>query len=316
MKRFILWVFSGVVLTLSANVHAERKTVDEEMTIPSNARVVVETMRGDVMIKGTDQNVAHVKGKLDEHAERFIFELNGDTLTIKVEMPKRGRYNDNDGNELTISLPSTARVEAKGVSVDFSASQFTAQSMLKTVSGDIKANDLTGGAKLESVSGDIRARNLAGEIALSSVSGDVSDSDSDSRRATYASVSGDVRVSTNAAVVRAESVSGDVELALQTVESLQVNSVSGDVTMKLTAGPQARINVESVSGDVNAKFNGSINADITIETSAGGSIHNKLSNAKPQKSPFGIGEQLELELGERSGSMRFGTVSGNVTLSN
>ncbi|WP_417683685.1 hypothetical protein [Pseudidiomarina aquimaris] len=69
MKRFILWAFSGVVLTLSG-IHAERKTVDENDD-SSNARVIVETMRGDVAIKGTNQNVAHVKASW-MGAERFV----------------------------------------------------------------------------------------------------------------------------------------------------------------------------------------------------------------------------------------------------
>lgn len=307
-------LIGAVVIALSFSAQAQGERVDQQLDIPANARVVIDTMRGDVDIRGGSKNVAHVTGRIDKHAEKFIFELNGDTLTIKVEMPKRGNYNDDDGNELTITLPATARVEARGVSVDFKLANFQSAVTANTVSGDIDANKLTGKLQLESVSGDVEAKDLTGELVLRSVSGDVKDQGSDSSRATYATVSGDVDVKTNANVVRVEAVSGDVKLALERIESLQVNSVSGDVDAHLEVAREGRVNVESVSGEVTMLFKGSINADIDAKTSAGGAIRNLLTSQKAEESAFGIGQRLNLELGERSGSMSFRTVSGDIIL--
>ncbi|GAB3294908.1 DUF4097 family beta strand repeat-containing protein [Pseudidiomarina andamanensis] len=307
-------LIGAVVIALSFAAQAQGERIDQKLDIPANARVVIDTMRGNVDIRGTSNKVAHVTGRLDKHAEKFVFELNGDTLTIKVEMPKRGNYNDNDGNELTITLPETARVEARGVSVDFKVTNFKAAVTTNTVSGDVKASKLTGNIQLESVSGDIDAKELAGELALRSVSGDVTDHGSDSSRASYSSVSGDVAVKTNASVVRVEAVSGDIELTLQRIDSLHVNSVSGDVDASLEMAREGRINVESVSGEVNMMFKGSIDADIDAKTSAGGAIHNHLTQQQAEESAFGIGQRLSLQLGERSGSMNFRTVSGDIVL--
>lgn len=307
-------LIGAVVIALSFSAQAQGERVDQKLDIPANARVVIDTMRGDVDIRGGSKNVAHVTGRLDKHAEKFVFELNGDTLTIKVEMPKRGNYNDDDGNELTITLPETARVEARGVSVDFTLANFQSTVTANTVSGDIDAEKLTGKLQLESVSGDIEAKALAGELALRSVSGDVKDHGSDSSRATYSTVSGDVEVKTNANVVRVEAVSGEIQLALQRIESLHVNSVSGDVEAHLEVAREGRVSVESVSGEVTMLFNGSLDADIEAKTSAGGAIRNHLTSQKAEESAFGIGQRLNLELGERSGSMSFRTVSGDIVL--
>ncbi|PHR66078.1 DUF4097 domain-containing protein [Pseudidiomarina marina] len=313
MKVFNMLI-GAVVIALSFSAQAQGERVDQKLDIPANARVVIDTMRGEVDIRGGSNNVAHVTGRLDKHAEKFVFELNGDTLTIKVEMPKRGNYNDNDGNDLTITLPETARVEARGVSVDFKVSNFKSAVTANTVSGDIAASQLVGNAQLESVSGDIEGKGLAGELALRSVSGDVKDHGSDSSRATYSSVSGDLAAKTNAKVVRVEAVSGDIELRLQRIESLQVNSVSGDIDANLEVAREGRVSVESVSGEVNMLFKGSIDADIDAKTSAGGAIHNHLTQQQAEESPFGIGQRLSLQLGERSGSMTFRTVSGDIVL--
>src|SRR5690554_3400150 len=109
MKRFTIFALSSVLLLLSTTSYAKGQQVEQELKVPANVRVVIDLMRGKVDIRGGDANTAKVAGTVDKHAEKFVFELNGDTLTIKTEMPKRGNYNNDDGNDLTISLPATAR---------------------------------------------------------------------------------------------------------------------------------------------------------------------------------------------------------------
>lgn len=314
MKNIWILAMIAVLTFIPSLSQAKGERVDQQLQVPANTRVVIDTMRGQVDIIGTNENLAQVSGTLDEKAEKFIFELTGDTLTIKVEMPKRGNYNNNEGNDLVIRLPNTARVEAKSVSANFDIHRFAKRVSVNTVSGNIKAKQLTGGMQLESVSGDIDSEGLAGEVFLKSVSGDVKDKGSDSSRATYATVSGDLEAATNAPVIRIEAVSGDIKLAAQAVDSLHVNSVSGDAKVRLQANEQARVNIESVSGDVEVQLVGTVNADLEARTNAGGSIINDLTKDKVQESKYGVGERLLLELGERSGSMSFRTVSGDIAL--
>lgn len=305
----------AVLMMVAPNwAEAKAQQVNQQLEIPANARVVIDTMRGEVDILGADTSVAKVTGKLDENAEAFIFELAGDTLTIKVKMPKRGNFSNNDGNDLVITLPKSVRVDAQSVSADFEVENFTGNMNIRTVSGDVDAQLLSGGVAIETVSGDIEADKLAGEIMLKSVSGDVTDSGSDSPRATYSSVSGDIKAKTNALVVRAEAVSGDVKLGLASVDSLHVNSVSGDVALNTALNKQARVNIETVSGSMQLKLAGALHTDINANANAGGKIINRLNDVKSTKPKYGPGESLSLQLGERSGSMRLSTVSGNIEL--
>ena|SRR5690554_831404 len=310
LKLFGVFLMLGLV----GQPATAQERVDQELEIPANARVVIDTMRGEVDIEGSETTTARVVGTLDKHAEKFIFELAGDTLTIKVEMPKRGNFRDDDGNDLVISLPSSVRVEAKSVSADFNIKSFTSRVSARSVSGDIQGKNLQGGAQLESVSGDIEASGTVGEVTFKSVSGDVKDYGSDSPRATYSTVSGDITAKTNARVVRAEAVSGDVELVLGNIDSLHVNTVSGESDIRLNADKEARVNVESVSGDVAMKFTGAVHADIEARSNAGGEIINGLNNVPVEKSKYGVGQHLNLQMGERSGSMSFRTVSGDIKL--
>lgn len=314
MKHFLKLSAASLMLLVPSLTHAKGDTVNQQLDIPANARVVIDTMRGQVDIQGGQANVAKVTGTLDKNAEAFVFELNGDTLTIQVKMPKRGNFSNNDGNDLSISLPSTARVEAQSVSADFKVSDFSSSVIVSSVSGDLMAKNLTGGVNVESVSGDIEAHGLAGEITLESVSGDVEDYGSKSTRATYATVSGDIKATTTARVVRAEAVSGDVELKLSSIDSLHANNVSGDVVVITALQPRARVNVETVSGSTMLKLRGELHADIDADASAGGDIVNRLNQVQPKEGTFGLGQSLSLQLGERSGSMNLQTVSGEIVL--
>ncbi|RUO47062.1 DUF4097 family beta strand repeat-containing protein [Pseudidiomarina donghaiensis] len=314
MNKLIQMAIAGTLLLVPNLVVAKGQQVNQQLEVPTNARVVIDTMRGKVDVQGTNANVAKVVGTIDENAEDFIFELNGNTLTIHVKMPNRGNFSNNDGNDLKISLPNTARVEAQSVSADFNVNAFTGSVVVSSVSGDITATRLTGGANLETVSGDIEGRNLAGELTLQSVSGDVEDQGSDSSRATYGTVSGDVKATTNARVVRAEAVSGDVQLNLASVDSLHINNVSGDVEVSTALNERARVNVETVSGDTTLKLRGDIHADIDARASAGGDIVNRLNQVKAEQGKYGMGQSLKLELGERSSSMSLRSVSGTIVL--
>ncbi|CUA84468.1 DUF4097 family beta strand repeat-containing protein [Pseudidiomarina woesei] len=315
MNKTMITAVAALFMLAPNLADAKAQEINQQLEIPANARVVIDTMRGEVDILGADTNLAKVTGKLDVNAEGFIFELAGDTLTIKVKMPKRGNFSDNDGNDLVITLPKSVRVDAQSVSADFDVENFAGNMNIRTVSGDVDAKALSGAVAIETVSGDIEADKLAGEIMLKSVSGDVSDDGSDSPRATYSTVSGDIEAKTNALVVRAEAVSGDVKLVLASVDSLHVNSVSGDVELHTALNKQARVNIETVSGSMQMKLAGALHADINANANAGGKIINRLNDVTSTKPKYGPGESLSLQLGERSGSMRLSTVSGDIELS-
>ncbi|KFZ30261.1 hypothetical protein IDSA_10925 [Pseudidiomarina salinarum] len=307
----------GISLTLLPTlVLAQGREIDEQMTISADTRVVIDNMRGKVEVSGWDENQATVTGTLDKHAEDFIFALSGDTLTIKVKMPKRGSYNDNDGSDLTIRLPHGVSLDVKGVSSDFTVSRIDGGTKVRTVSGDLDVRNVTGGVILNSVSGDIFSRELGGSVELKTVSGDIDDADASSDELSYQAVSGDIKGFSKAAKVHAETVSGDLNLNVGTVDNLKVNTVSGDLQTRLELLPRAQVRASSVSGEMNFTFTGTLNAEIDAEANAGGSIHNRLTDDQPQRPRFGPGESISFQLGDGSASVRLTTVSGDIHLRN
>lgn len=316
MNKQIIKLLGVSLALLPVLALAQGRQIDEKMTISADTRVIIDNMRGSVEISGWDEKQATVSGTLDKHAEDFTFELSGDTLTIKVEMPKRGSYNDNDGSELSIRLPHGVSLEVKGVSSDFDIARFEGGARVKTVSGDLDVRSVTGDVSLYSVSGDIFSRELGGTVELKTVSGDIDDADATSGQVSYQAVSGDIKAFTRASKVQAETVSGDLNLNAGQVDSFKVNTVSGDMEARLELLPRAQVRASSVSGEISLVFGGTLNFEVDAEANAGGSIHNRLTDDKPQRPRFGPGESINFKIGDGSGAVRLTTVSGDINLRN
>ncbi|CAB0151976.1 hypothetical protein PSI9734_02330 [Pseudidiomarina piscicola] len=315
-KQILAMVLLLAIGLLAPQAIAKQQSVEQRMEVPTTIIVSLENMRGEVEIVGTDDNLAKVSGRLDEYATGLTFERDGNNLTIRVDMPKRGNFSGQQGSALRVELPRRAELHVTGVSSDFTVYNFSSQVRVNTVSGDIRAESLEGQLRLSTVSGDVQSRKLAGVIALKSVSGDVVDHASTASSASYTSTSGDVEVSTQAQEVTAESVSGDVEMELGAVMSLQIKSVSGDVSAQLQLLEQGRIEANSVSGNVELAFVGALDATLSADVSGGGTIINKLNDAQARESEWGVGANLETKLGNGAGHIELSTMSGDIIVAN
>lgn len=317
MKTIVKALTSTVLMAsvlCSGLAEAKQQRVDERMAVPADVFVKIENLRGDIRIVGTNENVAEVKGELDEYATGLTFSLDGSTLTIIVNMEERNNYSGNEGTDLDIKLPNSAELNVEGVSTDFWVRDFNNDARVSTVSGDLELKNLTGELRLNSVSGDVKGENLAGNVQMKSVSGDIIDRDNRATKVRYSSTSGDVRATTRAQEVAAESVSGDIELSLAEVRKLELRSVSGDAEATLALANNARVTGESVSGDVSLSFAGTPNAKVSAEVSGGGSITNRLNSARAEESRWGVGANLETTLGSGSGLIEVTTMSGDILL--
>ena len=64
--------------------------VDRTLDAASDGAVDVSNIAGSISVDGWNRNEVHVRGTLGRNVEELIFERDGDRITIKVKVPKRG----------------------------------------------------------------------------------------------------------------------------------------------------------------------------------------------------------------------------------
>ena len=292
--------------------------INETLNTTAKGEVFLEVMNGKVTIKTWDKNEVQVKGELDDKAEGFIFELDGDRVTFEVEMPKRnwsgwGNNWSENGSTLEIWMPTTNRVRFEGVNTDIDIENVTGGSKVNTVNGDISAEKLSHRVSLETVNGKINADSLSGDITLNTVNGKVRDKNS-SGELHIETVNGDIDSKTDATKLTLNNVNGDLTIETHKSSDTDVSTVNGDLELTITLIEDSRLVYSSVGGDADIFFKGDISADFDIETHAGGDIDNYLTSERARKDKYGPGEKLRFKMGKGSADVEIDTVSGDVSL--
>lgn len=286
--------------------------VSETMSADGVTHVVIDNESGRVNIVGWTENTVSVEGELDDEALEFIFEKNGSTIDIRVEMPNKKRsWNNDEGSVLDIKMPKSLKMSFEGVSTDVAVTDLDNGADISTVSGNVEAKNIKERAHIGSVSGNIESVNISNRVTLSTVSGEIVDRDSRGR-ITLKSVSGEITSRSSASEVKAEAVSGDIRLELAVVEDLEVHLVSGDAEIEMTMADNAAVRANSVSGDVEVEFKAPVNADFTLNSNAGGSIKNGITSKKAKRAKYGPNSNLDFSVGDASSSVKVNTVSGDI----
>jgi len=309
VNKYIMAALTSVSLFFTAVSLAGEKV---DATLPSSGvnAVTVENLSGEVIIIGWDKDSVTVKGELDDKAEKLIFEKEGKTINIKVDLPNHGSWNTK-GSDLTIHMPAHLRLNFESVSSDVELKNLTNNITVKTVSGDIKATEIGDRIELSSVSGSIRAKSLQGHINLSTVSGDIVDKDSVGSLQIQA-VSGEIRSDSKANEVSINNVSGNTKLSLAEVDELKATTVSGDTKVSLSLKNNGVVKASSVSGSVELDFQNDVAADFRLKANAGGDLINKLTNQKADRAKYGPSSKLYFQTGDANSSVSVNTVSGDV----
>jgi len=269
--------------------------VDQSRDVPGDSYVEVVNVRGNIDIAGWDRDVVRVSGELDDLAEGLVFEVSDKRVLIEVKLPHRD-VNWGDGSNLEIRVPTSARVDFRGVSTDLDASSLEGGLRVRSVSGDVRAKDLAGQVIISTVSGEIRAGDITGECRLKTISGEI-DLDCDCR------------------TVDVDTVSGDIDVDLQKFTSLRATAVNGDVEIRGQLVDAGEIDMNSVNGDLAVVLARPVDAFVSAETGPGGDISNRMTGDKPVKR-FPASMALETVSGDGNGRIKMRTVNGDISLRN
>ena len=282
----------AITLFSAAVAHADQE-INQRRDAAPDGLVKITNTRGDMDIRGWDENAISVTGSLDDLAEGLTFTVDGDEATIEVKLPLRN-LSWGDGSDLKIHVPRMSRVIFSGVSAD------------------AKLRDIGGGIKVESVSGDIFAEKIGKRIQIKTISGDIDVKDSQGT-SNVATVSGDVDLDMHSEKVVLDTVSGDMDARVGAFGSLVARAVSGDLEIEGALSAGGKIDISSVSSEIDLGLADPVNAAVSAETGPGGDIHNDLSS-DPVKEKFPARNSLQAELGDGRGTINLRTISGEIKI--
>lgn len=291
MKKLTLAI---VACVLSGPTLAEE--IDRTVDADRDGNIDVSNISGSVTVTGWSRNEVEVTGTLGRNVEELIVERDGDEVTIKVKVPRRGgRGIDSD---LHINVPKNSSLDVGTVSADIDVTEVTGEQHLHTVSGDLNTEFTGADIVAESVSGDVEVigDNADGEVEASTVSGDV----------TLFRVSGEVS---------AEAVSGGVVVDEGSFDRADLGTVNGEILFQGELRKDGRLEIETVNGSVDVDLKGHVSARIEVDTFNGG-IRNCFGPKAERTSKYGPGWELEFTHGDGDGRIEVSTMNGSVNLCN
>ena len=289
MKRLTVLVLG---LLLAPPLPAEE--VDRILDASADGEVDISNIAGSVTVHGWSRDQVEVTGTLGRNVDELIFERDGDDVTIKVKVPKKGgRGIDSD---LRISVPQRSSID------------------VSTVSADITVTDVLGEQELQSVSGNVDTEAAASDFDAASVSGDVEVKGDRKETETEAStVSGDVTLFRLSGDVRAESVSGNVVVDEGSFERVGLETVNGEAVFNGELRKGGRFSAETVNGQVDAEFVGDLSARIDVDT-FNGRIRNCFGPKAERTSKYAPGWELSFTEGAGDARVEISTMNGSVNI--
>lgn len=270
--------------------------VDTTFAFDARGSVELSQISGDVVVSTWNRDEIRIRA----YAEHVELETRFSRSRVYVGLDL-DRLRDNDEDEIgdsrfEITMPATARLEAKSISGDVQVHGAAGRVRAASVSGDVTVEGGSDEISAASVSGDVQVSGTNGRVDVRTVSGDLTlrDANGDVSATT---VSGDLLLQdVRARIVTAKTVSGEVEFGgpIASDGRYELNSHSGSITLRLPGDARGRLSISTFSGD--------IDSDIPVTLGA--------------NDRFGPGRgSLEVRLGDGSGAtIQVKTFSGDVVI--
>lgn len=284
-----------MAMTLLA-LPASARDVNETLDADPEGSVEIFNTAGSVTVEGWSRDSVEVTGTLGNEVEDFIFERDGDEITVKVKA-KSGRSGHRGFvSDLMIRIPDKSSIE------------------VATISADIDVNGVLGEMEAHAISGDVDMETFAAEVEVESVSGDIEvQGDGKTAVTELVSVSGDISAEQLAGEIQLESVSGDVGLTGGSFDEAGIETVNGDIVFQGALRKGGDMHIETVNGTVDVDFIGDVSAEFDIET-FNGRIRNCFGPKPERVSKYAPGYELSFTEGGGAGNVSIATLNGNLNI--
>jgi len=278
---------------LTAGAVAAATPVDERQPAPTDGRVLVSNISGEIVVAGWDRDEVEVKGTLGRNVERLDFTRDGNQTVIEVIYPRNGR--NSEGSDITVHVPKGSELEVKSVSADVEVSGVTGRQRLRSVSGDVSTEIFAADVEAESVSGNVIAggRDEMSHSSLTTVSG----------RIETRAVSGELEAST---------VSGRIDARGRMLSWARLKTTSGRITLDSGLTDGGRFDIGTTSGEVELMLDTDRDLDVDAQTFSG-----DLDNCfgvESSKGRYSPERSLRIETGEASRTVRIRAMSGDIEI--
>ncbi|MEJ2275426.1 MAG: DUF4097 family beta strand repeat-containing protein [Woeseiaceae bacterium] len=273
---------------------AMAEEVDRTLDAAADGSVHISNISGSVKVDGWNRDEVQVQGFIGRNVEELIFDRDGDRITIKVKVPKKGSRDIK--SDLRVSVPRESSID------------------VATVSADIEVEGVRGYQKLEAVSGDIDTEAFESDVRAGTVSGDVEVRGHGEDTETHGnSVSGDVVFYRLSGQVTAESVSGDIEVEGGAFDRAGFNTVNGDIEFVAELRSDGKLTAETVNGEVDLDFQGTVSGRFDIDT-FNGDISNCFGPKPERTSRYAPGQELSFQEGNGDARVTVSTMNGDVSI--
>lgn len=284
----------------------EKQTHQHTFAVEQPARLVVENVRGAVVVRGSEKSDISVLAELDPDSgdlKRTYLDIRQDEdgtvyATVRSDPMSGllGRSFNPCRVNFTIHTPQDCSLQLSSVSSSAVLEDLRGSLELSTVSGNLALTDISGELQVSSVSGALTGLRASGSLKLKTVSGDVRLGQSALEMLTAKTVSGDLYFETGleSGPYQFDSVSGDVKLVVpqDTHCDIQMHSFSGEAFVGLSStyvkrsGRVQQIVVQDGGPTVNFK---SMSGDLSLLTP------DQLKNPTPGQPAYHAKDHLELD---------------------
>lgn len=289
--------FNGESFSFDVNV--------EPKTVPANARILIQTGRGDITVHSASENRILVSAKKTAHAwneesakhttEHITAEIvqNGDSYEVRPAGSNSG--DSRVSLDLEVTVPEKSLLTLKTEKGDIAVSDMGAELNITDMNGDVEVRgnngDVSvdvrkGGVKISDNKGNVRISGKGGPIDATSATGSLTvdgdfygpiRADKIAKGVRYVSAKTDLTLSQLAGHL--ELGSGNLEI-LDAPGNLAVRTRDNDVSIENAGG---KLKVENRNGNIELRFASPPKEDIDVTNSSSG-----ISISLPSSSSFDL----------------------------
>ena len=312
--KYIKLVAALLLLPLIANAGEK---IDKTLDFIDDGYVDIANVNGQVRIVPWDNKSVKVAGELGDETRNFTFDRSGNRIRIKVEVKNENHWfggSNSDGDNLVINLPKMSKVSYDSVSSNMNTAGLNGGLTANSVNGNLTIDNCQGRIKITTVNGRINGNQLVGGLDLETVNGEIDIKSSGGNQNAVSTVNGTLSINSNSEDMKINTVSGNVVADVGNIRNLEFSGVSGNATIHLNLKKGGNVNATTVSGGLTLAFTDSPSAHFNVDSPTGGSIVNRLSDAKASHDQYGPGSHLQFTTLDGDGKVNITTVSGAITL--